>query len=82
MKTFINRFNQIMASSPEMIMNTKEYEQNVKNIKAEITLKYSQMIRQEKNAFKRVLLKIKKRSEIKKVIKQLTSLDKLYLVAE
>jgi hypothetical protein len=82
MKTYIKRFDQIIADSPELIRNTKEYKQKVENIQAEVTLKYDEMLKREKNVFKRVLLRIKKRNEINRAIEQLTSPGNLYVMVK
>jgi hypothetical protein len=82
MKTYIKRFDQIIADSPELIRNTKEYKQKVESIQIEVTLKYDKILKREKNVFKRVLLRIKKRNEINRAIKQLTSHGNLYVTAK
>ncbi len=82
MKTFIKWVNQILANSPEVIKNTKEYKQNVENIKAEITLKYEERLKGEKNALKRMWLHLKKNNEINRAIRELTTPGKLYVTAE
>jgi hypothetical protein len=82
MKTYIKRFDQIIADSPELIRNTKEYKQKVESIQIEVTLKYDKILKREKNVFKRVLLRIKKRNEINRAIEQLTSPGNLYVTAK
>jgi fructose-1,6-bisphosphatase len=79
MKTFKEALNQIIADGPQVIEHTKEYKQKVKNLQTEITSKYEQMLRKEKNLFKRVLLRLRKREEIRRAIQELTSPGKLYV---
>ncbi len=79
MSIFKNRFNQIIANSPQIIRNTQQYKQKVEDIRAEITLKYDEMLKGEKNSLKRVLLHLKKSQEINRAIRQLTSLGNLYI---
>jgi hypothetical protein len=79
MNTFKKRFDQIIADSPELIRHTKEYKQKVEIIQAEVNLKYNAMLICEKNVFKKVLLRIKRRNEINRAIEQLTSPGNLYV---
>ena len=73
-----NTQSKIIASSRQKIKATLAYKENVINIKKAIELKYHDSIKNEINIFKKILIIIKKKVEIRQKINQLTSLDKLY----
>lgn len=79
MKTDKSQVDRIVFDGPQRITGTKEYAQQVEKIRAEINLKYSKLLKNEKNPFKRMYVQVKQQREIKRAIRQLTSLDKLYL---
>ena len=72
--------NKIISSSRQKIKASLAYKENVTNIKKTIRLKYHDLIKNENNTFKKILIIIKKKVEIRKEIDNLTSLDKLYNV--
>ena len=72
--------NKIISSSRQKIKASLAYKENVTNIKKTIRLKYHDLIKNENNVFKKILIIIKKKVEIRKEIDNLTSLDKLYNV--
>ena len=72
--------NKIISSSRQKIKASLAYKENVTNIKKTIRLKYHDLIKNENNVFKKILIIIKKKFEIRKEIDNLTSLDKLYNV--
>ncbi|MDO1450958.1 hypothetical protein Q0590_32085 [Rhodocytophaga aerolata] len=79
MKKDKSQVDRIVFDGPQRITDTKEYAQQVKKIRDEINLKYCELLKNEKNPFKRMYFQIKQKREIKRAIRQLTSLDKLYL---
>ena len=72
--------NKIISSSRQKIKASLAYKENVTNIKKTIRLKYHDLIKNENNVFKKILIIIKKKVEIRKEIDNLTSFDKLYNV--
>lgn len=72
--------NKIISSSRQKIKASLAYKEKVTNIKKTIRLKYHDLIKNENNVFKKILIIIKKKVEIRKEIDNLTSLDKLYNV--
>ena len=72
--------NKIISSSRQKIKASLAYKENVTNIKKTIRFKYHDLIKNENNVFKKILIIIKKKVEIRKEIDNLTSLDKLYNV--
>ena len=79
MKTDKRQVDRIVFNGPQRITGTKEYAQQVEKIRNEIDLKYGELLKNEKNPFKRMYFQIKQKREIKRAIRQLTSLDNLYL---
>jgi hypothetical protein len=74
-----HQFNPIAFDSPRRITHTNEYREQVEKIRDEINLKYSKLLTNEKNPFKRIYLQIKQIRETKRAIRQLTSFEKLYV---
>ncbi len=60
--------------------NTSEFIKKVDEIKKEVTDKYSLTMVNEKNWVKRILIKIKLQIEIRKRVRELSSLKNLHIV--
>jgi len=60
--------------------NTSEFIKKVDEIKKEVTDKYSLTMVNEKNRVKRILIKIKLQIEIRKRVRELSSLKNLHIV--
>ena len=69
----------IISSGPEMIKRTRSYDESVERIKAELTVKYSELLNKEGNLVRRFLLEIRMQLEIRRAIRDLTSSAKLHL---
>lgn len=70
--------NSISTASRNNYKRTEEYRQKVETIKNQTGIKYQDLIANEKSLLRKLILRIQKRSEIKKAIDDLTSLDKMY----
>lgn len=77
MKTFVNS---ISTASRNSYKRTEEYRQKVELIKNQTGIKYQELEANEKSPLRKLILRIQKRSEIKKAIEDLTSLDKMYSI--
>ena len=69
----------IISTGRQSYKLTDEYRKQVESIRNEITLRYQDLERCEKNSVKKLMLLIKKRFEIRKAINKLNSPDKMYL---
>jgi hypothetical protein len=58
---------------------TDEYRHQVELMRNEIDLKYAGLMRNEKNAFKKLIVLLNKSFEMRRTINRLTSLDKMYI---
>jgi hypothetical protein len=79
MKKFGKISDNIVSSGRRNIKLTEDYKKKVEQIQCAIESKYSDLIKNETNFFKKTLLRLNKRLESKKAINKLTSLDNLYL---
>lgn len=69
----------IISTGRQSFKRSAEYRRQVESIRNEISSKYLDLESNEKNSFKKLILLIKKRYEIRKAINKLTSLDKMFL---
>lgn len=74
--------NKIIAASRGNVKASLAHKENVENIKKTIKLKYQDSIKNEKSLFKKILIVIRRNIEIRQKIKELTSLDKLYVIIQ
>jgi hypothetical protein len=79
MKEFSKISINLVSSGRRNVKMTEEYKKQVEQIQSVIESKYSGLIKNETNFFKKTLLRFSKRLESKKAINKLTSLDNLYL---
>lgn len=71
--------DKIVSTGRQNIEKTEDYKKQTDVIRHEIELKYSELVKKENDIFKKTILILKKRLEIKKAINKLTSFDKMYL---
>ena len=69
----------IISSGRQTYILTDEYRNQVELIRNKLDLKYSPLVRNEKNGFKKLIVLLNKRIEMRRTINKLTSLDKMYL---
>ena len=79
MKEFSKISINLVSTGRRNVKMTEEYKKQVEQIQSMIESKYSDLIKNETNFFKKTILRLNKRLESKKAINKLTSLDNLYL---
>ena len=79
MKGLDKILDRIISTGRESFKLTDEYRKQVESKRNEITLRYQDLVRSEKNSVKKLMLLIKKRIEIRKAINKLISPDKMYV---
>jgi hypothetical protein len=80
MKTKPTELFNLIEGGRANLENTSEFIKKVDEIKKEVTDKYSLTMVNEKNWVKRILIKIKLQIEIRKRVRELSSLKNLHIV--